>query len=384
MIYVYAPAYVATSNGIRVIYSLVELLNKTGFEARVLCYESRRYDFKIPESIDGYVVYLDESRISPSDTDIVVYSDTIHDNPLNAVRVVRYLLNRPAVLTGRQIECMDTDYIAVYSKSIDPQLPQLFIMNDDREEILSSKAKEKRNTVCLYFGKVDRKELKKKVQSIRYILKKYKKVEIITRTHPDSREKLFDKIARSRLLISFDPLTNLCYEATLLGTPVLLADTSFFSWDGFNIPLWGIYTSYQDVVLHAEDVNLAFSEYERHLKSRELIVRAWAIEVFRHFEVHVDRIEEKYTNRNYELPEKHKIFLGMDNCLNGTDIRLENINKPADMDTDILFLVKWQLALPIVLKRIDFWKPLRIITKKLGIYESLRRFRHKISRKAVI
>ena len=46
MIYVYAAAYVPVSNGIRVNYTLVELLNKIGIDARLVSYEKRRYDYK--------------------------------------------------------------------------------------------------------------------------------------------------------------------------------------------------------------------------------------------------------------------------------------------------------------------------------------------------
>lgn len=379
MIYVYAAAYVPVSNGIRVNYTLVELLNKIGIDARLVSYEKRRYDYQIPKPIEKYVLYLDENDVNPSRDDIIVYPETIYDNPLNAARIVRYLLNRPGVLTGGLIEYRETDYLVAYSKSVDRSLPQLFIMNDDRKEILESRTDVKQNSVCLYFGKVNRRLLREKVNAIRSIIKKFKKIEVITRLNPTSRKELFDKIAGAQLLVSFDPLTNLSYESTLLGTPVLLADTSLYAWNGFNIPLWGMYTSYGDLALHEEEVSKAFAEYERHLENRESMIRAWVNDVFRHFEI-LESHDHVYTRERREIIEG---LSAMDrSCLNGARgyQRLDNINFAIELGMKILFTLYGNRMWLILIKKIDYLELLRAIIKKIGIYETLRWVRRRLSR----
>ncbi|MGC4073215.1 MAG: hypothetical protein QM760_12000 [Nibricoccus sp.] len=53
---------------------------------------------------------------------------------------------------------------------------------------------------------------------------------------------MFDLLRRARLLVSFDPLTNLSYEATLCGTPSFIADNYMnLRYTDFNVPLLGFF-----------------------------------------------------------------------------------------------------------------------------------------------
>jgi hypothetical protein len=384
VIYIYAPAYVSISNGIRVHYTLVEILNKIGIEARLLSYEKRRNDYIVPKSVQQYVVYLNEKNVHISKNDVVVYPEIIHDNPLNATKIVRYLLNRPGVLTGRNIKYNDTDYIVAYSQSIDKCLPQLFIMNDDRKEILISKVTAKQDSVCLYFGKVNKNKLYENVLAVRPIIKKFKKVEIITRMHPGSREELFKKIAHAQLLISFDPLTNLTYEATLLGTPVLLADTSMHVENDFNIPLYGIFSSYEDLKSHLQDVELAFAEYERHLEKRGITVKTWVNDFFRHFE-RLESHDSMYLMEHSKVIEE--VSRKFDVSLNSFEYKLqglENINIPIELDTKIILIFNLRTKMTLLQKKLDYRSVLRTVTKKIGIYETLRRIRGHFQKKCIL
>ncbi len=375
----YSSNYAANSYGVRINYLLVELLNKVGIESRLLCYDSRKEGLIVPESVKAYVYYLDEEGIIIDDFDIVIYPETIDANPLAAKRVVRYLFNRPGILTGKDIKYSDSDYLVSYSKSIDARLPQLFFMSDERKDILAIKGKKKKNRVCIYFGKVDNKRLTDKVHEIVPIVKHYKKFKIITRKYPTDRSTLFDIIAESRLLISFDPLTNLCYESTLLGTPVLLADCSFLTRTGeFNIPLWGIFSSYAELVLHEDEVGRAAFEYENILNQQEGRVRTWAEDVFRHFEVIFDKPDPSYIEMNKRRIEEYRIR-NQNYCPANMDpLRLDSINFVDEIDLRVLALLSPLFALKMAIIRIDLRRVARIITKKLGIYNWLRKTYRKI------
>ena len=133
--YVYAPLYQKNSNGIRILYTLSELIRKHGHTSKVICYEKEREDYdtlmpaRYKENNDVFFTIIGELN----DDDIVIYPETISDNPLNSKNVVRYLLNRPMYLSGESIEYGSRDYLMAYSLRVDSNLPQLFILNDDRE-----------------------------------------------------------------------------------------------------------------------------------------------------------------------------------------------------------------------------------------------------------
>ena len=136
------------------------MLRKQGFDSKVVCYEDETHEFNentlpVPSRYKTHFLklinHLKDYRIT--DEDIVVYSEIVPDNLAKANNVVRYLLNRPRYLTGQGIEYGDNDYLVSYSYSIDSNLPQLFILNDDRMYFYPLDFSSKENLVSIYYGK---------------------------------------------------------------------------------------------------------------------------------------------------------------------------------------------------------------------------------------
>lgn len=287
--YVYAPLYQKNSNGIRILYTLSELIRKHGYTSKIICYEIGRadYDLLMPARYKEHIIEMDDKfncHFQLQDEDIVIYPETISDNPLKAKNVVRYLLNRPIYLTGQAIQYGDTDYLTAYSLRVDSNLPQLFILNDDREYFYPLDFCEKENTVCIYYGKVIDPEIQN--PELLSLINTFSKKVTITREFPKTRTELGDLLRRSRLLVSLDPISNITYEATLCGTPSLIVNDIFkFSSQRFNITLYGIFTNptaYDEAI---KDTSLAFSQYKVVIQENDKNVISFINSVMKHFEL---------------------------------------------------------------------------------------------------
>lgn len=283
VIYIYAPAYIDKSNGIKIMYSLGTLINETRkFRAKILCYERPRNDFGKFSGCE--VIYTCYKKVQIRDFDIVIYPETISGNPAGARRIVRYLMNKPYFLTGAGVDYGSEDLIISYSNGIDATLEVLFIMHDERE-LYRREQKEKKNKAIIYFGKVDPANLDKQYPLVRNLLQSFDTVEYITRLHPPQKTDLLDMIGESRLMISFDPLSNLNYEATLCGTPVLLLNDAYNLLDGsFNLPMYGVFSSLEGYDQAMLDVSLSFIDYCRKLDEQLLHVTDFCEAAMKHFE----------------------------------------------------------------------------------------------------
>jgi len=105
---VLAPAYDHCSAGIRVMHTLCNELNLCGRTAHLILYRFKPggVDFYTPEGDSGFCKEHEHIPRLPASSDItqfrelidegiVVYPEVLQSNPLNAPRVVRYVLNHP-------------------------------------------------------------------------------------------------------------------------------------------------------------------------------------------------------------------------------------------------------------------------------------------------
>lgn len=220
-------------------YELARLLASAGRVVSLVCYEAESFPVSSADYCGVPVLAAakgwDPTKLGP--LDVAIYSESVADNPLQARRVVRYLMNLPGILTNRTVQLGDFDFVVAYSRFVDPQLFQLFLL---KEEWIPAVAPPKRNQVAVHFGKVNRRKLMAHYGAVRDTIRSFSSRKIITRSFPARRRTLVRWLASSRVLVSFDPLSNIHYEATLLGTPVIAVDRSIYGdLKGFNLPLHG-------------------------------------------------------------------------------------------------------------------------------------------------
>ncbi len=231
------PYYHEHSNGIKILWEIAyrfSLLNKY---THVL---EAPWGSKIerPKKYDGLVI--DKSSLAYLDDPIVIYPDVFHDNPLNAIRSVKYLLAKPFSF-GNEFTPQATDYVATYSQMVMDKrhLDQFYFLNNEPDYFKNIDIKKKKNLVSIYYGKC------RGGDSYKYLLdiiNQFEFVEIITRSTPDNQEDFHRILSQSKLLISFDAFSHISLIANIYGTPVLFTDNIFSEvFRNFNQKIDGYY-----------------------------------------------------------------------------------------------------------------------------------------------
>lgn len=280
----YSNYYVSYSYGIQIEYEFINILRRVGYEAYNLVFDQILLSMEIPEKYKKQIVINLDNSFEIKDDDICIYTDVISGNPLHAKRVVRFLLNRPYNLTGEGIDYGPSDYIMAYSGLVSKTLQKCFILRDEVALFNQLRCNQHdKSKVVLYFGKVDIKNIQKCYQIIKPIINQFTKVEIITREVPTTRIKTLSVLSDASLLISFDPLTNLNYEATLLGVPVYmvkdyygLITNNFFKYHGITDDLFSIDSA-------TIEVKKAWPQYKKWIAGQEEMVRNRMQKIIKHF-----------------------------------------------------------------------------------------------------
>ena len=365
MIYYYSRSYVEYSNGTKLSYYLVAELNRLGYHAKNLCHEKHNLSIKIPEEYQHNTIDIANKQFAISDDDFVIYPEEICDNPLHAKKCIRYLLNTPFAITGKPINYGPTDYLLSYSKLINDRLPQLYIIDDERKIFTKLKKTQKEDLVVFYFGKTEMNKLNDEVKNIlRYKHFLPTKKTIITRFYPNNHTKTMEILAKAKLLISFDPMTNLNYEATLLNTPVILVSNPYHLKPlQFNVPLVDLYFSFEEYQQNwkEKDKQSAFELYCKHLETQSQEIK----DAFTLINEHFNRIfldsayEEQTKTRN-----KQQIELDIQKQKMLNDIKVESI----------FFLQQAPYKIKKLCGRtsvLDFFYPrhMKSILKKIGLFE---------------
>lgn len=286
-VYIHSFHYSSASNGIKITYELISRLNNMGICAKSLCFDPYYFGANIPLKYLKNTIFCTEKEfpeIEPDD--IVIYPEHVKGNPLNANRVVRYLLNKPYYIFGYGIDYRPTDYILSFSQLVSETLPYLYIMIDERKiyKEIREKNPKRKGIYSVYFGKCNLDIIRHSNGILAELQKKYGCVNVITRQFPE-RNIALGMIAESDLLVSFDPLSNLNYEATLLGTPVLLLDDSFNT-SSTHLPAeqCGYFYNIKDFEKGKKAVGESYTNYFNYIAKQDELIKETYTAWVRHFE----------------------------------------------------------------------------------------------------
>jgi hypothetical protein len=199
MFTVFAPEYNDKSAGAWMLHFLCDQLNRLGYECSLVIYTPGKAinpNFITPQSFEP--------------ENIVIYPEIITNNPLNAKKVVRYLLNTEGLLRNKMIDWGATDFPISYSKVYKDDCDVLFypICN---LELFKSDGRE-RTEDCFYIGK-----------GIHFAECEKLPCFEVTREYPDTKEGLAEVFKSKRFLFSYDNNSSTLLDAALCGCiPVCL------------------------------------------------------------------------------------------------------------------------------------------------------------------
>lgn len=206
---VYAPPYNAHSAGISALYNLNDSLNQLGHSSEIMVFEQFR-------------VYDSQA--------IVIYPEVISDNPLKAQRVVRYMFYFDGHISGRPIAPGPNDFILAWDRIFYPNAHDVLAVSSVPEYFNDRDTKSvlDRNIDCTYFGKgVGYVSNPQVLPNTLYIGNS------IAGGIPIPRPALADLLRQTRILYTYDPISQIVQEAIFCGAMV-----SVLSWrpiDGIEL-----------------------------------------------------------------------------------------------------------------------------------------------------
>jgi len=190
---IYAPGYNDKSGGAWVLHFLCHSLNKIGYEASLFIYDGNQ---GVNPSFTTPVGYIQDS--------VVIYPEVITTNPLQAKKVVRYLLNKEGLLQGRMIKWGQTDYPLAFSKLFRSDCETLFYPNSDLSVFYKDATVKTQNS--FYIGKG-------------HLYGNCPKLDCfeITRSFPETKQELANALRRSKILFTYDAVSAIALDAALCG-----------------------------------------------------------------------------------------------------------------------------------------------------------------------
>ena len=228
--FIYAPRWISSSAGIKALHYLCHSINMKGHKAYLVLTESpHQGEPRVnPHLLTPILTQeMSDSFFNAGITPIVIYSETIPGNPLQATCKVRYLMNYAGALGGLE-KFDDDEYILAFSRKIaehystlnNELVPDvLFLPPIDPREF--SRQEEKKPYQVVYAGKY------------RSFVGKPPKVGNlptveIFRDGPrmQSRDQVKEILKNASVLYSFEN-SSIVTEAILSGTPVKFVENEF-------------------------------------------------------------------------------------------------------------------------------------------------------------
>lgn len=282
------PEYVSLSNGVRVILDAALDAQSLGLDVCIVPSEDSRV---LGSSLgEPYQNLRLRSDVPPGSFALIL--DTISPSRLaecraRCARICHYAL-APSGLFGERaylanrVHLLAGERQAVYSPHVSTQIPSFYLQSrfDDLEELIEQalrsdwdlRAKRRsgqRLRACFYAGKG---YLKPLPDPLRARLNRRAAL-LFTRHQPATKQQLYQQLSSADLMVCYDPMSSLAYEALLLGVPVFMQAT----WDEpdflrrFPVRLDGLVFAdaeqFLDILDHGYDHQRVVVSYRAALRS---------------------------------------------------------------------------------------------------------------------
>lgn len=278
------PGFDPKSNGLNVFHLLAREFSNLGAKVRIIPWPANG-GFKYEEPAEYKDLY--SARFDLSDA-VAFLPDAIPPELVMDLRskvksCVWWLCNIPGLL-GHDISKFENgDFLFAYSKLISQDLPQLYYHSDITGIPSLKEIKRKRkdaDLVVVYTGKGKIHEVPNSISEL--IKDSALQVTYISRFFPETKEVLYSILSRAKFVISFDPISNLNYEANLFGAPVFLVNQlrpDLNLQKDFNIPFHGFFTNandFNDIVKIGLDLDIIHSTHAKALAgNKERVKKAY-------------------------------------------------------------------------------------------------------------
>ncbi len=207
---IYSGSYVGNSAGVQCLHRLCGELNARGYPAFVAGGTVAAPHLNAP------MIELETAHSLCADGFCAIYPETVSGNLFGAAKVVRWVLNRPALLGGDR-EYADGEAVFTYSDVYSPYISNLIAGKlymptiDEGLFFCEENDLTARSLECFYVGKSQWRD---------GIINSSDTIEI-TRENPH-RSELGKLFRAAKVLYCFDNSTILIYEALFCGCPVVV------------------------------------------------------------------------------------------------------------------------------------------------------------------
>ncbi len=195
---IYAPPY-GKSNGIKALYTLHDILNKLGYKTYIYCKGKHRGNYN----------YLYKIKKYHKENAIIIYPESIKDNPLDFKNVVRWILYFPGYFGGNTvfnnnelIFSWNKEYYDATKLQV-PSIDNTIFYNDPTI---------KKDLTCYFVYKGN---FFKEIPQIKNAYR-------IDQNTPKDRNELINILHRTNTLYSFDSYSTLNDEALSCGAKVYI------------------------------------------------------------------------------------------------------------------------------------------------------------------
>ena len=303
--YIYAPPYRSISAGIKSLYLLCHHLNLKGESAFIYCDSKNSFN---SEELDDVFYNLNIKFINSSIIEfhknnsynpIVIYSDTVDGNPINASSIVRYMMNYDGLL--KKITKDKNELNFAYSKNIAESLKLtdnrvLFIPTSD-PELFHPLNNIKRNGSCVYLGKYFDYHKGEEQQITKQSTKIYRPESINLSKTIYSKSEIINLLQKSEICYLYEN-SAIALEAVLCGCVAVFIPNKFLKQQEVHL-------SRNELGIDGYALNSSKEEIER-AKKTVAKGRKRYLENYKIFDKQLDNFI-KITKNNFQFNNKNEI-----------------------------------------------------------------------------